>query len=1226
MEESFGTANFLVDQNDDEMLNANVKMIIKNVSRFPIKSTLEPFINMTITPFRSVLYQFLFLFLCLTSMANGQKARSGDNRPNIIFILTDDQRWDALGYAGNEIIQTPQMDKLAQQGVYFKHAISSTPICSASRASIFSGQYERSHRYTFQTGPIREEFMEESYPKLLKDHGYYTGFFGKFGVNYNSSEALFDVVDDYDRNNSYKDYRGYFYKTINGDTVHLTRYTGQQALDFIDQAPSDKPFCLSLSFSAPHAHDGAPDQYFWDKNEDQLFAGMDMPAAEMAGDAWFDKLPQPVREGFNRTRWHWRFDTPEKYQHSVKGYYRMIKGIDNEIAKIRQALKQKGVDKNTVIMLMGDNGYFLGERQLAGKWLMYEPSIRVPLIMYDPRSKKHLDIDDMALNVDVPATILDLAGIQKPSNYHGKSLVDVASGRSQSLNRDTVLIEHLWEFEHIPPSEGVRTADWKYMRYVNDKSDEELYNLFEDPKETNSLAKNESFSEVLAALRNQTDNMARKYADPFSGMPRGLTVEYIREPKFIQIIDSKPEFGWEVPKEAGYQKAYQILVSSSREKIDLNIGDIWNSGQVRNSQSVNVEYGGAPLQPNTNYFWKVRLFDQDNRLSEYSEVQQFRTGTFNDEISSANTFQIERIAPARMEETRKGNYFIDFGKAAFATLELNYKTDKSETLIIHLGEKLDGGSIDRNPGGTIRYQKVNLAVKPGQTEYVLQLPPDKRNTNEMAVQLPDSFDVILPFRYCEIENASQPLTKDHVRQKAYFHYFDENFSAFHSSDTILNQLWDLCKYSMKATSFAGYYVDGDRERIPYEADAYLNQLSHYAVDKEYAITRRTIEYFMKYPTWPTEWQLHVALMFYQDYMYTGDTELIEKYYEPLKHKTLMGLAGDNGLISTHSPNLNGEFMAKLGFADTTQRVRDIVDWPPAQKDTGWKLPEDWPQGERDGFEFRPYNTVINSFYYENMKILAEFAQLLNKHEEAAEFELKAITARKAINELLWNEEAGYYNDGIGSEHGSIHSNMMVLAFDIVPEDRIQRVVDHVKTRGMGCSVYGAQFLMEAVYKAGAEDYALELMTKTDDRSWYNMIRIGSTITLEAWDMRYKPNSDWNHAWGAAPGNIIPRYLWGIQPKTPGFGIVQIKPQMGNLKHTVIEIPTIRGQIKGSYNRINDRVQRYSIELPANMVGEFVGDFSGNAVITINGKIANPAFGSVRLAPGINEIEMRVNTF
>ena len=501
--------------------------------------------------------------------------------------------------------------------------------------------------------------------------------------------------------------------------------------------------------------------------------------------------------------------------------------------------------------------------------------------------------------------------------------------------------------------------------------------------------------------------------------------------------------------------------------------------------------------------------------------------------------------------------------------------------------------------------------------------------------MPDSFPVVTPFRYAEIEGSQDfdfPKSKlnglkpEDLAQIAYFNYFDNTTSYFNCSDTILNQVWELCKYSQKATSFAGIYIDGDRERIPYEADAYLNQLSHYSVDNEYAIARRTIEYFMDFPTWPTEWQLHVALMFYQDYMYTGNTELIEKYYEPLKHKTLMELEVQEGLISTHSPKLTGAFMAKLGFTDTTQRVRDIVDWPPAQKDTGWKLPEDWPQGERDGFVFMPVNTVINSLYYQNMKIMAEFARLLNKPEDELDFQLRAAKAKKAINEKLFVKEGGYYRDGIGTDHGSVHANMMPLAFGIVPEAHKKSVAAYLKTRGMGCSVYGAQFLMEAVYNGGDADYALELMTATHDRSWYNMIKVGSTITMEAWDMRYKPNSDWNHAWGAAPANIIPRWLWGIQPEKPGFEVVSIRPQMSSLKYSSIKVPTIRGEIKGDYRRVNSRLTQYKIELPANMVGEFNAGFSTEHLVTVNGKPANLSLGPVPLEPGLNEIEIKENSF
>jgi len=201
-----------------------------------------------------------------------------------------------------------------------------------------------------------------------------------------------------------------------------------------------------------------------------------------------------------------------------------------------------------------------------------------------------------------------------------------------------------------------------------------------------------------------------------------------------------------------------------------------------------------------------------------------------------------------------------------------------------------------------------------------------------------------------------------------------------------------------------------------------------------------------------------------------------------------------------------------------------------------------------------------------------------------------------------------------------------LAFGVVPEAYKKRVADHIKTRGMGCSVYGAQFLMEALYNAGAADYALELMTATNDRSWYNMIKVGSTISMEAWDMKYKPNSDWNHAWGAAPANIIPRGLWGIQPLSPGYGVVTIHPQMSKLKNSSIVVPTIKGQIKGEYKRINNRLAKYSIEIPANMVGEFKAGFAPEDVVTLNGETVNLSFGSIRLDPGMNEIEIVVNSF
>ncbi len=446
--------------------------------------------------------------LLLLILLFGSRYLLGQQQPNIIFILTDDHRWDALGFAGNSIIKTPEMDRLAAAGTFFENAFVTTPICAASRASILTGLYERTHGYTFGQGTIRQPYMDQSYPAQLRKAGYFTGFFGKFGINFPGFSELFDQGEDYDRNGKFNDRRGYFFKTIGKDTVHLTRYTGQQAIDFIKNAPVEKPFMLSLSFSAPHAHDPASLQYFWSSEYDTMYQNITIPPPIQAEKDDFDALPIYVREGENRTRWYWRFDTPQKYQHSVKGYYRMISEVDAEIGKIRKAVEEKGLADNTVIILIGDNGYFLGERQLAGKWLMYEPSLRVPLIVYDPREREGKRSQSFALNIDVPATILDLAGQNPPKAWQGVSL-----NSPELAKRKEFLTEHLWQTPIIPPSEAIRTRRWKYFRYINDPKHEELYDLSADPQETVNLAQYPEYQAALKNLRSRLEKKTKSYLE-----------------------------------------------------------------------------------------------------------------------------------------------------------------------------------------------------------------------------------------------------------------------------------------------------------------------------------------------------------------------------------------------------------------------------------------------------------------------------------------------------------------------------------------------------------------------------------------------------------------------------------------------------------------------------------------------------------------------------------------
>lgn len=701
--------------------------------------------------------------------------------------------------------------------------------------------------------------------------------------------------------------------------------------------------------------------------------------------------------------------------------------------------------------------------------------------------------------------------------------------------------------------------------------------------------------------------------------PSGLMVEFIRDPANVKINDLQPEFTWTVPPEAGIQTAYRILIASSEENLKIGRGDIWDSGKVIDSRSAEVELNGKKLLPNTRHFWKVMIWNRRNKPSEYSEFQSFITGDSNGYTTTGNRFLSDTARPEKIIKSGENNYFIDFGKDAFGTLFLKLDAQMNDTVIVHLGEKLKSvNKIDSDPGGSIRYHRVLLPVLKGKTDYVVELSPDARNTGPAAIHLPDSFGVITPFRYCELENCPIEIIPENIYRKTFNYYFNDNTSFFTCSDTILNQIWNISKYSMKATSFAGIYVDGDRERIPYEGDAYINQLGHYYTDREYSIARITNEYFIDHPTWPTEWLLHTVLLFYNDYLFTGNIESVKTHYEALKHKTLSSLAREDGLIS--SRNATDEIIKNLGFADSKIRIRDIVDWPPAQKDTGWKLATD--EGERDGYELVEINTVVNAFYYRNLILMSELAKFLGKTGDSDFYTSEAEKVKSSFNRKLFNAGKGIYTDGETSAHSSLHANMTALAFGLVPAEHMLTVINFIKSRGMACSVYGSQYLLEGLFRAGETDYAFSLLTATHDRSWWNMIRTGSTITMEAWDMKFKPNSDWNHAWGAAPANIIPGYIWGISPAAPGYKKAFIKPQTGNLKHSKITVPTIRGLINAEFSSYGNLIE-YSISIPGNMECDFFLPEYQKSNLLFNRKKLNAGTKILSLRPGNNVIKFKI---
>ncbi|NIA32014.1 MAG: sulfatase-like hydrolase/transferase [Actinobacteria bacterium] len=426
-------------------------------------------------------------------------------KPNIIFLLTDDQRWDTMSCMGNKIIKTPNMDALARDGVLFKNAFVTTSICCVSRASIFLGQYARRHHINDFKTDFTAEQLSQTYPMLLKKNGYRIGFIGKYGVGKKIP------ADRYDFWKGISGQPVYEQKDENGNPKHLTKIMGDQALEFLSDADRNKPFCLSISFKAPHVQDGNPRQFIYDPAFKDYYKDATIPVPETADPKYYEAFPAFFKKNNEgRRRWQIRFSTPEKYQESVKSYYRLITGVDMVVGKIREALAKQKLDKNTVIILLGDNGFYLGEHGLAGKWFGHEESIRVPLIIYDPQLPPQLrgqKRDEMALNIDIAPTILSLAGVQIPQSMQGRDLMALIKGNARNWRHD-FLYEHLFKHPAIPKSEGVVGERFKYLRYIDQKPVyEELYDLKNDPHEEKNLAAEKEYAPVLQKMRKRCDEL-----------------------------------------------------------------------------------------------------------------------------------------------------------------------------------------------------------------------------------------------------------------------------------------------------------------------------------------------------------------------------------------------------------------------------------------------------------------------------------------------------------------------------------------------------------------------------------------------------------------------------------------------------------------------------------------------------------------------------------------------
>ena len=463
-----------------------------------------------------------------------------DDRPNIIFLMTDDQNVRSLGCYGAPGVKTPNIDALAADGVAFDRHYDTTAICMACRATVMTGLLEYRHGVNFGTGTVgdgqmRKEDWEQSYPMLLHKAGYRTAFAGKFGFTIeDTSKSGRYPEDDFDmwgggpgqtsfitaRNKSMVQYAKNY--------PHSTRSYGAFGSDFIkESAKKDQPFCLSISFKAPH-RPVQPDPLF-----DDIYAGALFPKPENFGREHGMHFPEQSRRGRQYQRfeeWHYN----DAYDEVMAKYYQLIYAVDVAIGMIREAVEDAGVEHKTLIIFTSDNGYLCGAHGYGSKVLPYEESSRVPLIIYDPRSEKKAGRCNVATgNIDLAATILD-AALGRPNHGNGTSLLKHYVNNNNPKRDRIIPLINVWGPEQVF-SLGFVKGEWKYIYwpYTGDgmKATAEMYNLKEDPLELHNRINDNATRDIRVQLEKDYANLIHDWTQQVIDRPHYKKAANLFTPK-----------------------------------------------------------------------------------------------------------------------------------------------------------------------------------------------------------------------------------------------------------------------------------------------------------------------------------------------------------------------------------------------------------------------------------------------------------------------------------------------------------------------------------------------------------------------------------------------------------------------------------------------------------------------------------------------------------------------
>ena len=481
----------------------------------------------------------LFAFCSCASLLTAEESTP----PNIVFFFADDQTASSLACYGHPLVKTPTIDGLAARGTRFSNACVSQSICWVSRTTILTGLTGRSYGTPGRHDAARPEAVRELYVDLLRKAGYRTGFAGKWHAKMPKGwkpEDHFDVFHRIGRNPFYK-------KQPDGSLRHETELIVDRGIEFLENHPKGKPFALNMWFNACHAEDSdrrpGIGHFPWPRAVDGLYEKDEIAPPRLNDPEIFENQPTFLKTTINRERFFWRWNTDTKYRTNMRAYLRMVSGIDNAMGRFLKALEAKGLADNTIIVYTADNGYHMGNRGFAGKWSHYEESLRVPMIIFDPRvdeSARGQVVDYSALNLDLPSTFLDWAGVSVPERYQGHSLKPIVStGKADDWRKQT-FHEHFAVRSRIPAFEGLRTDRYKYVRYVDEGNYEFLHDLKEDPDELTNFAQDAKYRKTLMEFRKRTDKRVAELGGPLLPLQGNLSVSTPPEPVAAATVANRP--------------------------------------------------------------------------------------------------------------------------------------------------------------------------------------------------------------------------------------------------------------------------------------------------------------------------------------------------------------------------------------------------------------------------------------------------------------------------------------------------------------------------------------------------------------------------------------------------------------------------------------------------------------------------------------------------------------